>query len=77
MRLDVIPNGGTAGIGFDSMSPFRWDGIEIYIATDKPYGLPEENRLPINRKIEDRSVAFLIDVLEKEKMKTWEAPKAE
>lgn len=52
-------------------------GIEIYIAAKKPDGVPDENWLPINRKDEDLSINLRIYVPGMEKMKTWEAPKAE
>ncbi len=52
-------------------------GIAIYIAAQKPKGVPEENWLPINRKDEDIGAIMRIYVPDMEKMKTWEAPKAE
>jgi hypothetical protein len=52
-------------------------GIEVYIAAEKPEGVPEENWLPINRKDEDLSINLRIYVPDQEKMKTWQAPKAE
>jgi len=52
-------------------------GIEIYIAAEQPAGVPEENWLPINRKDEDLSVNLRIYAPDVEKMKTWEAPRAE
>jgi len=52
-------------------------GIDIYIAAEKPDGVPEENWLPINRKDEDLSVNLRIYVPDMEKMKTWTPPKAE
>jgi hypothetical protein len=52
-------------------------GIEIYIAAKKPSGVPEKNWLPIPRKDEDLSVNLRIYVPDVEKMKAWEAPKAE
>jgi len=52
-------------------------GIAIYIASQKPAGVPEENWLPINRKDEDLSINLRIYVPDLEKMKTWEPPKAE
>jgi len=52
-------------------------GIDIYIAAQKPKGVPEENWLPINRKDEDIGAIMRIYVPDLEKMKTWEAPKAE
>jgi len=52
-------------------------GIAIYIAAQRPKGVPEENWLPINRKDEDIGAIMRIYVPDLEKMKTWEAPKAE
>ena len=52
-------------------------GIAIYIAAQKPNGVPEENWLPINRKDEDLSVNLRIYVPDVEKIKTWTPPKAE
>ena len=52
-------------------------GIEIYIAAEKPEGVPEENWLPINRKDETMDLVLRIYVPELEKMKVWKAPKAE
>jgi hypothetical protein len=52
-------------------------GIEIYIAAEKPEGVPEENWLPIERKDLDLSPQFRLYVPDLEKMKTWTAPKAE
>ena len=52
-------------------------GIEIYIAADKPEGAPEENWLPINRKDEEIGPIMRLYVPDLEKMKTWQAPKAE
>ena len=52
-------------------------GIEIYIAAEKPEGVPEENWLPINRTDEDLDVVMRIYAPDLEKMKTWKAPKAE
>ncbi|HAY39603.1 MAG TPA: hypothetical protein DCY53_09865 [Desulfobacteraceae bacterium] len=52
-------------------------GIEIYVAAKKPKGVPEENWLPINRKDEDLSINLRIYVPDLDKMKTWNAPKAE
>jgi hypothetical protein len=52
-------------------------GIEIYIAADKPDGVPEENWLPVNRKDEAIDAILRIYVPDLEKMKTWQAPKAE
>jgi hypothetical protein len=52
-------------------------GIEIYMAAEKPDGVPEENWLPINRGDEDLSPQFRVYVPDLEKMKTWTPPKAE
>jgi hypothetical protein len=64
--------GENAGMKLDEKG-----GIAIYIAAHKPEGVPEENWLPINRKDEDLSVNLRIYVPDEEKMKTWQAPKAE
>ena len=52
-------------------------GIEIYVAAEKPGGVPEENWLPINRKDEDMDIVLRAYVADLEKMKTWTAPEAE
>jgi hypothetical protein len=52
-------------------------GIEIYVADKKPDGVPEENWLPIDRKDEDMDIILRIYVPDLEKVKDWEAPKAE
>jgi len=52
-------------------------GIAIYIAAQKPNGVPEENWLPINRKDEDLGAIMRIYVPDLENMKTWSPPKAE
>ena len=52
-------------------------GIEVYIAADKPEGVPEENWLPINRKDEVIDVTLRVYAPDLEKMKTWTTPKAE
>jgi len=51
-------------------------GIDIYIAAEKPDGVPAENWLPIERK--DLGLNFILRVYapDLEKMKTWKAPKA-
>jgi len=51
--------------------------IEIYIADEKPQGVPQENWLPINRKDEDLDVVMRIYAPDAEKMKTWGSPRAE
>ena len=52
-------------------------GIAIFIAAEKPEGVPEENWLPIERKNEDIGAVMRIYVPDMEKMKTWSPPKAE
>jgi hypothetical protein len=52
-------------------------GIAVYIAAEKPEGVPEENWLPINRKDEDMDVILRIYVPDLEALETWEPPKAE
>ena len=51
-------------------------GIEIYVAAEKPDGVPEENWLPLNRKDEEIDLILRIYVPDMEKMKTWKAPLA-
>jgi len=53
------------------------DGIEIYIAAEKPAGVPKENWLPINRGDEAIDLSLRIYAPDLEKMKTWKAPSAE
>jgi hypothetical protein len=52
-------------------------GIEIYIAAEKPNGVPEENWLPINR--EDIGIGPIMRLYETdfERFDTWAPPKAE
>jgi hypothetical protein len=52
-------------------------GIEVYVAAEKPEGVPEENWLPIKRQDEDMDLILRIYVPDLEKFKTWKAPKAE
>jgi hypothetical protein len=52
-------------------------GIEIYIAAEKPEGVPEENWLPINRENLDLSPQMRVYVPDLKKMKAWKAPRAE
>jgi hypothetical protein len=51
-------------------------GIEIYVAAEKPDGVPEENWLPLNRKDEEVDLILRIYVPDMEKIKTWNIPKA-
>ena len=59
------------------MKLYEDGGIEIYIAAEKPEGVPAENWLPIHRRDEDLGVQLRVYVPDLEKMKTWTAPKAE
>ena len=52
-------------------------GIDIYVAAEKPAGVPEENWLPLNRKDEDIDLILRVYVADLEKMQSWQAPKAE
>ena len=52
-------------------------GIEIYIAAEKPAGVPAENWLPIERKDLEITVTLRIYAPDLEKMKTWKAPNVE
>lgn len=52
-------------------------GIAIYIAAEQPQGVSEENWLPINRGDEGLDLVMRIYDPDLQKMKTWEAPKAE
>ncbi len=64
--------GENAGMKLDEKG-----GIEVYVAAEKPEGVPEENWLPISRKDEDMDIVLRVYVSDLEKMKTWQAPKAE
>jgi len=52
-------------------------GIEIYVAAEQPDSVPVENWLPVNRSDENLDIIMRIYVPDLEKMKTWQAPKAE
>jgi hypothetical protein len=52
-------------------------GIEIYVAAEKPAGVPEENWLPINREDLDLDIIMRVYAPDTQKLKTWKAPKAE
>jgi hypothetical protein len=51
-------------------------GIDIYVATEQPEGVPEENWMPLNRGDYDIDVVLRLYEPDLEKYKTWEAPKA-
>ena len=63
--------GANAGMQLDKSG-----GIAIYIAAEKPDGVPEENWLPINR--EDIEIGPIMRLYEPdlERFASWEAPKA-
>jgi len=52
-------------------------GIEVYLAAEKPEGVPEENWLPINRKDENLDIILRLYEPDLEKMKSWTPPRAE
>ncbi|PCO07133.1 hypothetical protein AWR36_004095 [Microbulbifer flavimaris] len=52
-------------------------GIKIYIAAEKPEGVPEENWLPLNRGDYGIDVVMRLYVPDLEKFKDWEPPQAE
>ena len=52
-------------------------GIEIYVAAEKPEGVPEENWLPLYRKDEEIDIILRVYVADLEKIKTWAPPVAE
>ncbi|MGW8268317.1 MAG: DUF1214 domain-containing protein, partial [Longimicrobiales bacterium] len=52
-------------------------GIEIYIAAEKPEGVPEENWLPIPREDLDLSPQMRVYAPDLERMETWTPPVAE
>jgi hypothetical protein len=51
-------------------------GIDIYIAAEKPAGVPDENWLPIERKDLGLNIILRIYAPDLKKMKTWKPPKA-
>jgi hypothetical protein len=52
-------------------------GIAIYVAAEKPEGVPEENWLPLNRGDYGIDVILRVYVPDLEKLKAWHAPEAE
>lgn len=52
-------------------------GIEIYVAAERPEGVPLENWLPINRRDQNLDAIMRIYVPDLEKLATWTAPRAE
>jgi hypothetical protein len=55
----------------------RDGGIEIYVAAERPKGVPVENWLPITRKDEDMDIIMRIYNPDLEKFGAWTAPMAE
>jgi hypothetical protein len=52
-------------------------GIAIYVAAERPEGVPEDNWLPINRQDEDMDVILRIYVPDLEALGNWRVPTAE
>ena len=52
-------------------------GIEVYVAAEKPEGVPDENWLPLNRGDYDIDVILQLYVADLDKFKTWSPPVAE
>jgi len=78
-RYLFIPNpqkkysvGENSGMKLDASG-----GIEIHVAAKQPPGVPAENWLPINRKDQVLNLRLRVYAPEIEKMKTWQAPRAE
>ena len=55
----------------------EYGGIAVYVAAEKPEGVPEDNWLPLNRGDYDIDVVLRLYVPDLEKFKTWTPPKAE
>jgi len=51
-------------------------GIEVYVAAEKPEGVPMKNWLPINRGDEDLDILLRVYVPELDKISSWEVPNA-
>ena len=64
--------GENAGMALDSDG-----GIVIYVAAEKPEGVPDANWLPIERRDLDLSLILRIYVPDLEVMQTWKPPVAE
>jgi hypothetical protein len=52
-------------------------GIDVYVAAEKPAGVPDENWLPINRKDEKLDMIMRIYQPDMEKFKSYKVPEAE
>ena len=65
-------------VGENAGMKLNADGsIEIYVAAEKPEGVPDENWLPINRNDENLDVILRVYNPDLDKMKTWAPPRAE
>jgi len=51
-------------------------GLEVYICTQKPEDVPEENWLPINKIDQNLDVILRIYAPDLKKMKIWKSPRA-
>lgn len=71
-KEDKYSVGQNAGMKLDEQG-----GIAIYIAAERPEGVPKENWLPITRENLGIDVIMRVYQPDLDKMKTWEAPKAE
>jgi hypothetical protein len=71
-KEDKYSVGQNAGMKLDEAG-----GIAIYIAAEQPEGVPKENWLPITRENLGIDAIMRVYQPDLEKMKTWEAPKAE
>jgi len=58
------------------MKPNADGGIDIYIAAQKPAGVPAENWLPIERSDLGLNIILRIYAPDLDKMQTWKAPQA-
>ena len=52
-------------------------GIEVYIAAEKPAGVPEDNWLPINREDIDLDILLRMYAPRVDDLKNYSTPKAE
>ncbi len=58
------------------MKPDPEGGIDIYIAAERPEGVPLENWLPINRKDQDLDAIMRLYVPDLNALKNWKPPVA-
>ncbi|MCP4258337.1 MAG: DUF1254 domain-containing protein [Planctomycetes bacterium] len=65
-------------VGENGGMKLNTDGsIDVYVSSEKPEGIPEENWLPINRKDENLDIILRIYMPDLKKYKAWSPPKAE